>query len=76
MVTTQHEEADACIAVTDAGAHYLLYRALLKESIPVLRTPERYSLEERTMLVQRIRSALDEATESDSSIDNPEGLCP
>jgi hypothetical protein len=66
MVTMQREETETRIVVTEAGTHYLLYRALLRETVLLLRNPATYPETERMALLQRVRSALDNGTGCDN----------
>lgn len=65
MVTTESEEAEARVMITAAGSENLLFRALLQQTIPLLRNPGRVSEPERMALLQSVCSALDETSEDD-----------
>jgi hypothetical protein len=65
MMTTESEEAEERVTITEAGKENLLLRALLRQILPLLRNPDSPSETERAALVQAIRSALEEASEGD-----------
>jgi hypothetical protein len=65
MVTTESDEAEARVTITEAGKENLLLRALLRRMLPLLRNPESCSETERRMLFQNVCSALEEASEDD-----------
>ena len=47
------------ITVTTAGREHVVLRALLRQAIPMLKSPEGYRTEERLQLAQTLSTALD-----------------
>ena len=48
------------IEITEAGEENLLFRALLKRTLPLLRNPAKVSESERFALLQSVRVALED----------------
>ncbi|MCX6378966.1 MAG: hypothetical protein NT023_05735 [Armatimonadetes bacterium] len=63
------DEAEVRIQITEAGAENLLFRALLKRTLPLLRNPNGTSESERRALLQSVRVALEEAYEEEDEAD-------
>lgn len=53
------------IEITEAGRENLLFRALLKRTIPLLRNPSKVTESERLALLQSVRVALEEAYDAE-----------
>ena len=63
------DEAEVRIQITEAGAENLLFRALLKRTLPLLRNPSGTSESERIALLQSVRVALEEAYDEEDRQD-------
>ena len=72
MVTTESEEAAVRVTITAAGRENLLFRALLRQTIPLLRHADRYSETQRTTLLQSVCRALNEDSDDADEPDCPE----
>ena len=69
MQMQAHDEAEVRIQITDAGAENLLFRALLKRTLPLLRNSSGASESERIALLQSVRVALEEAYDEEDRQD-------
>ena len=65
MANLERWEAEERIEITEAGREILHLRCLLRQMVPLLQAPERVPQPERHALIQRVRFALDLASEGD-----------
>ena len=72
MAITKCREGEVRVSITVAGSEYLRLRALLRQTIPQLRNPDRVSETERMALLQTVCYALDEASDEEDEPDRPE----
>ncbi len=72
MITIESKAAEIRVMITTAGRENLLFRTLLRQAVPLLRCPEKFTDAERQALLESMRSALDDASVKDDEPGCPE----
>lgn len=65
MITIDSKAAEIRVMITTAGRENLLFRTLLRQAVPLLRCPEKFTDTERLALLESMCSALEDASGKD-----------